>query len=225
MSTATLGFPMREAQPGAVTSCSSCPCGQAAGPRRGGRCPLVERRRARGETLALEGQPIETVWFLARGTVIYSRVGPDGIERPRLVRGPGTFIGLEVLVRPTHADTIRTTEPVVVCGIGRESLDAWLGPRGTPARMALEQTLLATADDRPRAAGADGTALERVARWILDDAATACQVPRRVIASLIGMVPETLSRALAQLHDRELIELSRTRIRVRDRVGLEALAR
>lgn len=192
--------------------------------RWGGRCPLIDRKRPPDETIALEGQPIETVWFLKRGTVVFSRVGPDGGERPRLVRGPGTFIGLEVLVRRTHADTVRTTEPTIVCGIGRESLDAWIGPRGTPARMALEQTLIATADDRPRAAGADGTALERVARWILDDATTGYRVSRRVVASLLGMVPETLSRALAELHEQDLIELSRRSITILDRARLEALA-
>lgn len=126
-------------QPGAITSCSSCPCGQAAAVRWGGRCPLVDRKRARDETLALEGQPIDTVWFIKRGTVVFSRVGPDGNERPRLVRGPGSFVGLEVLVRPTHADTVRTTEPTIVCGISRESLDAWLGPRGTPRRGKTSQ--------------------------------------------------------------------------------------
>ncbi len=207
-----------------VTSCSSCPCGQAAAVRWGGRCPLVDRKRQRDETLALEGQPIETVWFVKRGTVVLSRSGADGVDRPRLVRGPGSFLGLEVLVRTTHADTIRTTEPTVVCGISRDSLESWLGPKGTPARMALEQTLLATADDRPRAAGADGTALERVARWILDDVTGQCRVPRRVVANLLGMVPETLSRALAYFHDEGLIELTRRSITVRDRQRLEALA-
>jgi CRP/FNR family transcriptional regulator len=215
---------MLEPQRTAITSCSSCPCGQAAGVRWGGRCPLIDRKRPRDETLALEGQPIQTVWFLKRGTVVLSRLGSDGVERPRMVRGPGSFIGLELLVRPTYADTVRTTEPTIVCGIGRDALDAWLGPRGTPARMALEQTLRATADERPRAAGADGTALERVARWVLDDSATGCRVPRRVVANLLGMVPETLSRSLAQLHDEGTISLSRRSIAIIDRARLEAIA-
>lgn len=84
---------MRRAQLTAITSCSTCPCGQAAAVRWGGRCPLIDRKRQRDETLALEGQPIETVWFVKRGTVILSRTGPDGIERPRLVRGPGSLSG------------------------------------------------------------------------------------------------------------------------------------
>lgn len=216
---------MTDLQHTAITSCSSCPCGQAAGVRYGGRCPLVDRKRRRDETLALEGQPIQTVWFIKRGTVVLSRCGPDGVDRPRLVRGPGSFIGLEVLVRPTYADSVRTTEPTIVCGISRDGLDAWLGPKGTPARMALEQTLVATADDRPRAAGADGTALERVARWILDDLNAGCRVPRHVVATLLGMVPETLSRSLAQLHDEGMIDLTRRTITVTDRPRLEALAR
>lgn len=214
---------MRATQPNAITSCSSCPAGQAAAVRWGGRCPLIDRKRQRDETLALEGDPIETVWFIKRGTLILSRMGPDGVERPRVVRGPGSFVGLEVLVRCTHPDTVRTAEPTIVCGISRESLDSWLGPRGTPARMALEQTLIATAGDRPRSAGADGTALERVARWILDSSA-GCRVPRRVVASLIGMVPETLSRTLAYLHGQHLIEVTRHSIVIVDRARLEALA-
>jgi hypothetical protein len=38
------------------------------------------------------------------------------------------------------------------------------------------------------------------------------------------MVPETLSRALAQLHEQRLIELSRRSITILDRAQLEALA-
>lgn len=208
----------------AITSCSSCPCGQAAGVRSGGRCPFIDRRRQRDEILALEGQPIETAWFIKRGTVVLSRAGADGVDRPRLVRGPGSFVGLEALVRRTHPDTVRTTEPTIVCGISRDALDAWLGPRGTPARMALEQTLNATADDRPRAAGADGTALERVARWILDDDGTGSRVPRRIIASLLGMTPETLSRSLAFLRDEQLIAVTRRSITVSDRGRLASFA-
>ncbi|KAB2910413.1 MAG: winged helix-turn-helix domain-containing protein, partial [Kofleriaceae bacterium] len=57
-----------------------------------------------------------------------------------------------------------------------------------------------------------------------DDASAGCRVPRRVVASLIGMVPETLSRALAHLHDEKLIEVNRRSIAIIDRARLEALA-
>lgn len=193
--------------------------------RYGGRCPLVDRRRGKDELIALEGEPAHTVWFVKRGTLVLSRSGPDGEERPRLVRGPGSFVGLEALVRPTYADTVRTTEPAVLCGISREAIDAWFGPRGTPVRMALEQTMAADAGDRPRAAAADGTATQRVARWLLDDESGQGSVPRQVTAALLGIVPETLSRALARLHDEGAIELTRRSVTVRDRALLAARAR
>ena len=216
---------MSEPEACTITSCSTCPCGKAAAVRYGGRCPLVDRRRGKDELVALEGEPADTVWFIKRGTVVLSRSGVDGEDRPRRVRGPGSFIGLEALVRTTYADTMRTSEASVLCGISRDALDAWFGARGTPVRMALEQTVLADACDRPRAAAADGTATQRVARWLLDEEGGVSHVSRQVTAALLGIVPETLSRALARLHDDGAIEVTRRSVVVRDRERLAAHAR
>ncbi len=164
-------------------------------------------------------------WFIKRGTVLLSRASAEGIERPRAVRGPGAFIGLEALVLSTYTDTARTTETSVLCGISRHDLDHWFGTTGSPARMALEQTLRVAAEEPVRAAGIDGSALQRVARWLLDEAEAAPRVQRNVLASLLGMTPETLSRALGRLRDRGAIELTRQHLAVRDRAQLEASAR
>lgn len=206
-----------------VTSCSSCPCGQAAGVRYGGRCPLVDRRRKAHELLYLESEAAKSVWFVKRGTVVLSRSGPDGEEHPHAVRGAGSFIGLEALVRSTYADTARTAEPSVLCGISKDGVDAWFGPRGTPARMALERTLIADCTAPPRAAASDGTSVQRVARWLLASDAPP-HVSRQVMASLLGMVPETLSRALARLDTAGAVEVTRREVTVRDRACLETLA-
>lgn len=208
-----------------ITSCSTCPCGQAAGVRFGGRCPLVDRKRRADETVYLEGDAVSSVWFVKRGTVVLSRAGEDGVEHPHAVRGPGTFVGLEALIRSTYADTARTTEPSVLCGIGRAALDTWFGPRGTPARMALEVTLATDSAAPPRAAAADGTSVQRVARWLLARSDDDHHVPRAVMASLLGMVPETLSRALARLGRTGAIQVDRRHVAIRDRDALAALAR
>lgn len=208
---------------GEILSCSSCPCGQAAGIRYGGRCPLVERRRRPDEIVYLEGEPVTTVWFVKRGTVVLSRTSPDGGEQSHTVRGPGSFLGLEGLIRASYADTARTTEASSLCAIGKDDLDAWFGPRGTPVRMALERQVAVTCAAPPRAAAADGTSVQRVARWLLS-AEQPGHVPRRVMASLLGMVPETLSRALARLDAEGAIVVTRRTVTVRDRTNLERLA-
>ena len=210
---------------GEIASCSTCPCGQAAGVRFGGRCPLVDRKRRTDETVYLEGDAVSSVWFVKRGTVVLSRAGEDGVDHPHAVRGPGTFIGLEALVQPTYADTARTTEPSVLCGISRGAVDTWFGPRGTPARMALEITLATGSAAPPRAAAADGTSVQRVARWLLARQDDDHHVPRAVMASLLGMVPETLSRALARLARAGAVEVDRKHVAIRDRAALDELAR
>jgi len=208
-----------------ITSCAACPAGRAAGVGRGGRCLLVDRRRDRDDVVCLEGYAADTIWFVKKGTVLVSRAGADGIDRPRAVRGPGTFVGLEALIRPTYADSARTTEPSILCGASRDDFDAWLGPAGTPARMALEQTLLATTADPSRAASADGSAIRRVARWLLDaGAAGPPRLPRHVVASLLGMAPETLSRALAGLRDHGAIAVTPRGLQIEDRARLVRFA-
>lgn len=206
-----------------ITSCAACPAGRAAGVTSGGRCPFVDRRRRRDELVCLQGEPAATVWMIKRGTVVLSRTAADGTDRPHQLRGPGSFVGLEAVVQGTYADTARATEPSVLCGISRLDLDRWLGPAGSPSRMVLEQTLRATVDEPVRPAGVDGPAVQRVARWLLDELERAPRVQRRVLAALLGMTPETLSRALARLGETGAIEHGRQRLAIVDRARLEQM--
>jgi CRP/FNR family transcriptional regulator len=215
-------------EPERVLSCLACPVGKACGIGQGSFCRWVSRRKRAGEILFLEGEPASTVWFIKSGTVVLSRSGSQASreETASGVRTPGSFVGLEALVRPTYLDLARITEDAVLCGAARDTVDAWLGPPNAPARMILEQTLRALAAVPPRAASPDGSASGRLARWLLETAHRddAPPIPRRYVASLLGMAPETLSRALAHLSEQGLIELTRKRLRIKDRDGLELLA-
>ena len=207
-----------------ITSCFVCPVGKASGVGQGGRCPFVDRFRQPGEFVYLQGEPANFVWFIKTGTVVLARAMGDssGEESARAVRHAGSFLGLEALVQPTYLDSARAATRTTLCGAPREAVDGWLGAPGTPARTALEQVLRTQAEEVPRGASPDGNAVRRVARWLVEEAREdlAPGIPRRFVANLLGMVPETFSRALARLAEAGAIEVTRRTLRIRDRQAL-----
>jgi CRP/FNR family transcriptional regulator len=212
------------ANPRVDPRCLTCPCGKAAGVAEGRVCPLVRRTRPRGTCVYLEGEEAERVWYVQRGTVVLSRsLRPDGTESPRAVRRAGSLIGLEALVRNTYLDRARVTSDAILCGATAEVMDAWLREAG-PARMALDLMLQAEQADSPRRASSDGSATQRVVRWLLAEAEGGdTSVPRGTIAGLLGMTPETLSRTLTRLHRAGALVVTRRSVRIRDAALLRRL--
>lgn len=210
-----------------IAHCSACPVG-CASHAQGTTCPFVDRSRRAGELIFLEGDPADRVWFVKQGTVLLSRQGTDdrGEGRVRAVRFAGSFIGLEALVTERYADTARASSDAVLCGITRQKIDVWLGPERAPARVALEASLRADTSDLPRLAQTDGSAVERVAAWLHAEGprGATLTLPRKVVADLLGMRPETLSRALATLAECNAIRLSRTTLTITDEVALRQAA-
>jgi CRP-like cAMP-binding protein len=214
--------------PNETKSCANCDIGIASGVGQGNFCPFVDRHRRSGELLYLEGEPASHVWFIKKGTVVlYREAGEKDAEgRAHAVRFPGTFIGLEALVADEYVDSARATTDVVLCGATRDGMNHWLGPKGTPPRTALEITLRASTADRVRRASLAGNAVRRVAAWLCDEgprAATAA-LPRKLVADLLGMRPETFSRALARLTKGGAIATTRTTLRIIDESALEEFA-
>ncbi len=179
---------------------------------------MIPRLRDAGETLYVEGSPATRVWWVKSGTVALTRDVGDahGSGIAWALRRPGSILGVESLVRPEYEDSARTLSSAVVCAVSSGDFSDWLGPSGTPARAVLEATLTTTVDDGGN--NTEGRSDIRVARWLLDEAigGRAPSIPRAVMANLLGMRPETLSRVLARLAERGAIEVSRTTIRVLD---------
>ena len=186
-------------------------------------CPFTEETHARGAYLCREGDAAQRMWFIRRGTVVLTRASGDEADtRARGVRRPGSFVGLEALVRARYRDSARTTEPTLACRATLATVDDWLGAPGTPARTALEQVLRTEVEEPQQAASPDGTAVERVARWILQEVQehVAYELPRRDVAGLLGMAPETFSRALASLERQHAISRTRRHLRIKDPLAL-----
>jgi CRP-like cAMP-binding protein len=192
---------------------------------------MVDRRRSAGALLYAAGELAERVWYVKHGVVLLSRDADEGGTSgvAWAVRRAGSLVGVEALVRATYLDTARTVTDTVVCAATREQVDVWLRTNEPAARALLDCVLLAACADAPRRAGADGTARQRVAAWLLDQpsgasAGSTAGLPRNVIAGLLGMLPETLSRALASLAKAGAIGVTRQRVEIRDVAVLEAVA-
>ncbi|MFO0555817.1 MAG: Crp/Fnr family transcriptional regulator [Polyangiaceae bacterium] len=187
---------------------------------------MLDRSKRAGTSLFLEGEPIDKVYFLKRGLVSLSRAVDARASGVWTVRRPGSVLGLEGMSRDTYLDSARAVSDVVVCVASLESVRAWLASRADAAFAMLGCVVRAQCTDAPRRAGADGSSVVRVATWLLDpDAqAQAVGVPRAVVANLLGMEPETLSRALAVLARRGLIEVGRKKVAVLDSLALRRVA-
>lgn len=178
-----------------------------------------------GTWLYAEGDAVGAIGFLTRGTVALSRRADDqgGRRVAWALRRPGALLGAEGLVRSTYLDSARAMTEVGYCSAPRDELQAWVDSSGVAARALLDLALLGPALDSPRRASSEGSAVKRVAQWLLDEGpALAEGVPRKVIAELLGMLPETLSRALATLAARGAIVSTRRSIRVLDPETLRA---
>jgi CRP-like cAMP-binding protein len=189
-------------------------------------CPFVRRRRRAGELLYLQGDPANRLWFVRCGSVALFRGAGEhrGEGTLRGVRRAGSLVGVEVLIQGRFADSARVAEDAVLCGAGREEIDAWLGPGEGPTKVLLALAVRSALEDPLRRAAPDGRAVERVAAWLCHDGAGA-GLERRLVADLLGMRPETLSRALRALAVAGAVEVTRRRVRIVDRIALERHAR
>jgi len=212
---------------GATSACASCRLGVAAGVGAGGHCPWVDGHRSAGAWIYFAGEPAERIMFVKHGMVTLSRdaghARDDGVVWA--VRRPGSLLGIEALVRPTYLDSARAVTDVVICVATREDVQDWMRTRDAAGRALLECVVHAQATDVPRRASSEGSAQQRAASWVLEQARDPQpNLPRQVVAAMLGMLPETLSRALAALAQKGLIAVTRKSVQIVDAAALELVA-
>jgi CRP-like cAMP-binding protein len=213
---------------GEVTECRRCPVGIASGVAERGRCPFVPRKRAAGAVLHVAGEAVERVSFVKKGAVLITRsVDEERVDgTPWAIRRAGSFLGLEGLVGTQHLDSARALTDITLCSATLETVEAWLDARRPAARVVLDSVLRSGTRERPLRGNADGTAPRRAASWLLENADRRFPgtIPRKVMAGLLGMRPETLSRALRSLAERGAIRHGRASIEILDRARLRSIA-
>lgn len=194
-------------------------------------CPLREARLAPGQPLLLEGQPPERIWLLRRGTIVFGCTARDGSLGSCGVRGAGALLGLEGLLQGgVMPHGVWALTELVACSVDLGTFRRWISldmdgsPGGVVLALALRESSMRSMDRQ----NLDGPAVQRVARFLwMSHQVTSGEDPlelqQNVVARVLGMRPETLSRALATLRRRRAIAEGR-RLQIAEPSALRRLA-
>lgn len=206
-----------------VTDCQACSLGIASQ----GRCRLTPSARESGATLCAQGERPRTVYFVKEGFVALSAVSPRGTELVLTLRGPTSLLCTEALHGEPSPFEVRALSRVKLCGISGDAMSQWVGPEKSPARVVLDLLLAESRMQRDEVNWRQGDCLSRVARFALAHARFLADRPnavrKQVVARLLGMRPETLSRCLTRLERDGVLDASRG-VRVLDARRLAAIA-
>jgi CRP/FNR family cyclic AMP-dependent transcriptional regulator len=191
-----------------------------------------EREYPKNSVILFEDDPGDALYIVSAGQVKVVLIGEDGREVILSVLGDGDFFGEMALIddepRSAHVIAMRDSQLLV---LRRDDFQAQL-----VAQPKIGLKLLRVLVQRLRRADEKIGGLVlldvngRVARLLLDmaDEGGGPKITRRLthhtIAQMIGSSRETVSRAMRELVDRGLIEVSRREMSIKNREGLAALA-
>lgn len=192
------------------------------------------RTLAPGENLFDQNEPCTHFFFMLSGIVKLYRTAPTGEEKViELIRNRQFFAEAVMFMGgqyPVHAQAVEASRLVALdsshfLGLVRSNSDVCLRLlSGMSRRM---HGLINEIDNLTLHSGA-----QRVIRYVLDQlpqgvaasSSVRLLVPKHVIASRLGIQPETLSRVLAKLRSDRLIDVNDDTIVLNDVEALRRLA-
>jgi CRP-like cAMP-binding protein len=191
----------------------------------------VRRSCRKGERLFSEGDEGTGFYMVVTGRVKIFKVSVEGKEQILHLFGPGESFG-EVSVftgQGFPADAVTSVQTALLF-FPRVAFSALIQKDPT-----LALNMLAELSGRLRhfAALIEDLSLKevpgRLAKYLLylsdgGDGEVALDVSKGQLASLLGTIPETLSRILARMHRQGVIRLRGSQIRILDRPGIEQIA-
>lgn len=148
--------------------------------------------------------------FVTDGRLLVSAVDEQGDEVVSYLRGPGSFVGLERILDVVVPYQLWGLTDVHFETVSAEKVKSWIGETvSEPSRSLVKSVLeVAGASVRERTT-LHGRVLTRVAKLLAEATAGdgTLRLPRFVMARILSMRPETLSRALKELEQRGAITL------------------
>jgi CRP-like cAMP-binding protein len=192
-----------------ITSCSDCTLGQATGEKRCSFSPVTVQS---GAALCAQGERSRSVYFVKAGLVSLSSESASGSELVVMVRGPASLLCTEAMRRQPSPYEVRAISRVRLCSLAAEEMRRWIGPRRGPAQAVLDLLLEENNSQRAEVNFREGNCLRRVARFALAYEGFLAERPdavrKQVLARMLGMRPETLSRCLTRLERQGAIDAS-----------------
>jgi CRP/FNR family transcriptional regulator len=181
------------------------------------------------------GDPSKYLYVVREGQVKLTRTDIDGHEHLLNLVGPGYFLGFDDIGNSAYSYNAETLTPTVFCRIKHDDI-VWLlaeAPQVSLNILLAVNEQLAQARNMIRALG-QKTAIEKVAALLLSlyppsaerasGKAGALHLSRQEMAQILGLTVETVSRIMAALRRKGIINAPRGRIVVSARQRLQALA-
>lgn len=191
----------------------------------------VEQTFRKGELFFSEGEEAKGFFLVAKGKIKVFKVSSDGKEQILQIMGPGEPVGeVAVFSGGNFPASAQAMEETKVLFFPREPFMELI--RRDPS-IALRMLALLAKRLRKFTALIEDLSLKevpsRLASYLLEhsgsDRRISLPISKAQLASVLGTIPETLSRVLARMEKEGLIELEGTRaIRILQRQGLEELA-
>ena len=191
-----------------------------------------EREYPRNSVILFEDDPGDSLYIVSTGQVKVVLIGEDGREVILSVLNDGDFFGEMSLIddepRSAHVIAMKDSRLLV---LRRDDFQQQINQHPS-----IAVKLLRVLVQRLRRADAKIGGLVlldvngRVAKLLLDlaDEGGGPKITRKLthhtIAQMIGSSRETVSRAMRELSDRGLVEVTRREITIKNREGLAALA-
>ena len=191
-------------------------------------------RLDRGEVAQRPGERAGMLLVVHSGALRVSRVAPGGQEQVLRVLRPGDFVGEIGFVTGDADDRLAVSvEPAEVCSFRHRDLEDLVTRfpdiglrmlRAVTRRLSAAEASLAAVSGADAGARVAGYLLELPARWSDGRPAVTFPVPKRDVASLLGLTPETLSRRLGALSRAGLIRVDKATVVLHDPEGLARIA-
>ena len=192
-------------------------------------------RFARGAVIATEGEEADRFAVIVTGRVKVLHVAPDGREVTfETLEATEPVASIAALAGGRQPASIRAATDVTLAWLPREALLELIGSQpavsramiGDLARRVVNFTAVATALSQDVPSRLAGFLFQRAlsqAAATPDGLSVEIGMSKTELASSLGTVPETLSRAFARLRDDGVLEVRGSEVLVRDFAALARL--